>query len=181
MHRRSQLFVAVLFAVFSSHAALGQTTKPGKVEPVDYRKLKELMPERVAGLKRTSNEGERVAFGELTVANARADYSKDSDEADAPNVNIEIVDYGANPQMAEALAMWSQQELDRAGDDGYERTRKIAGFPALEKYTNEGKSGELTAFVAGRYIVTIRTTNLDSDELVKIGEKLDLKKLAALK
>jgi hypothetical protein len=154
---------------------------PAKVQPVDYRKLKELMPETLAGQKRTSNEGQKLAMGEFALSNAHAQYSGDADAADAPHISVEIVDYGAQPQVAEGMAIWANMEIDREGDDGYERTRKLGDHPAHEQYHNEGQSGQLMIFVGQRFLVTVSTTRIPAEQLAVIGQALPLDKLASLR
>src|SRR5215211_676002 len=45
---------------------------PAKKPPIDFRKLKEMMPAELAGVKRSELSGEKVSIGELIVSTARA-------------------------------------------------------------------------------------------------------------
>ena len=150
-------------------------------DPVDFRKLKEVLPAELLGIKRTEASGEKNAMGEFKISHAQGSYVKNADKDDAPRIDVNITDYSATKGMADAMASWSKMEVDRESDGGYEKTTKVAGFPAIETYQNDGKSGSLQVFVAGRFIVQVSTTNVPPDQLKKIGEELKLEKLAELK
>jgi hypothetical protein len=150
-------------------------------EPVDFRKLKELLPAELAGIKRTDAKGERTAFGELKLSVARGEYYKEVENGDSPSINIEITDFGATKGMAEAMTYWTQLDIDQEGDGGYEKSKKINGHAALEKFQTEGKSGSLQIFVANRFLVNITSNHVGVEEFRKIGEALKLDDLAALK
>jgi hypothetical protein len=156
-------------------------SQPTVSEPMDFRKLKELLPAEVAGVKRTEATGEKNAFGDFKVSTARGTYAKDQEKDDAPRIDVEISDYAATKGMAEGMAFWTKMEVDRDGDTGYEKTTKVAGQPAMESYQTEGKSGHLQVFVANRYMVQVNTQNVPVEQFKKIGEELKLEKLAALK
>jgi hypothetical protein len=155
-------------------------SQPAKVEAVDYKKLKELMPAEVAGLKRTDNSGEKNKIGDFQLSQAKATYTKEAD--DAPRVTIEIIDYGSAPGMSEGIAAWTQLEVDRDSDSGHEKTLKIKDkYAAYETFQKDGQSGNLQIYVAKRYIVTIATSNLPAEQLQKTAEAISLDKLEALK
>ena len=149
---------------------------------VDFRRLKEMMPEELVGLKRTDNSGEKISMGEYKVSVARADYGKENDESEnPPSINVEVTDFGATPSMGEAMAVWAKLDIDQEGDDGYQKTVKYADQPGMENFQTDGKHGTLQIYVANRYIISITTSNLDAENLKKIAEAYPLKKLAELK
>ena len=78
-------------------------------------------------------------------------------------------------------AAWSQLEIDKESDEGYEKTLKVAGHPAFETWQKEGKSGNIQVYVAKRFIVTVQTTGLASEKAQEVAKALPLDKLAALK
>jgi hypothetical protein len=169
------------FAVAQDAAQQAPASQPAKVQPVDYRKLKELLPADAAGQKRSRHEGEKVSIGEFVFTKATADYAKEEPAETDPNVTIEIMDYGASPQMAAIVSAWQQLDIDKESDGGYEKTTKIKDQPAYEQYRNDGKSGEVQIWVASRYHVNVRTTNLSSDDLKKLVQTLPIEKLKELK
>jgi hypothetical protein len=154
-----------------------------KVETVDFRKLKELMPAELHGLKRTANNGEKNKVGEFSITQARATYGKggDDDNEKAPRIEVEVTDYSAT-QMAQGLAAaWSAVEIDKESDDGFEKTVKIAGNPGHLTWQKEDKQGTMQLLVGNRYIVNLHTFNIPSEQINKIAEALPLAKLAELK
>ncbi len=154
--------------------------KPAKKEVVDFRKLKEIMPEKLGGLKRTECTGEKIKAGEMTLSTAKARYAPEAEKDDAPNIRIEIIDYSGAGEMAQGMAIWSKMEIDKETDNGYERTVKISGHPGFETWNQEDKSGNLHIFVAGRFIMNIQTENLPAEQIKKTAEAFPLDKLAKL-
>jgi hypothetical protein len=155
------------------------TTQPAK-EPVDYKKLKELLPDTLVDLKRTDAKGQKIATGEFKISQAQGTYGpKEGDNP--PTIDLQIVDYGAAPGVAEGMAVWAKLDIDQESDSGYEKTTKIGGYPALIQFQNDGKHGTLQIFVADQFLVTVESHNLADDQFKKIGDALPLDKLAALK
>jgi hypothetical protein len=148
---------------------------------VDYKKLKEQLPETLGGIKRTEASGQKTGLGDFKVSQAHGTYVKDKEKDDSPRIELQIQDFGGNKQMIEGLSYWTKLEMDKEGDDGFQKTLKIQDYPAMQEYRNEGKSGTLTLLVGERFFVTVNTTNLTADEFKKLGDELKLKDLAALK
>lgn len=158
---------------------------PKKTEPVDFRKLKELLPSTLLGLKRANAEGQKTKVGDFSMSTATATYEgakKDGDnaDADAPHIEVTIVDYSGT-QAGDLAAAWAQADIDKETDGGYEKTLKVAGNPAYETWQSEGKSGALQLYVGKRYIVTVNATGLEKEKTVEAAKALPLDKLAALK
>ena len=171
-------------AAAATNVARAEDPKPAKAaSTVDFRKLKELMPAELNGLKRTEHNGEKNAFGTVSVSTAKAEYrkNKDQDDEKEPSISIEVVDYGGI-EMAKGLAMaWTMAEIDKESDEGYEKTVKVKGHPGMETWHKEGKNGNVQVLVGNRYILTVDTTNIPSEQVLKIVESFPLDKLAALK
>jgi hypothetical protein len=154
-----------------------------KATSVDLRKLKELLPAELNNLKRTEHNGEKNAFGGMSVSTAKAEYKKNKDQDDEkePSINVELIDYGG-VEFAKGLAMaWTMTEVDKESDSGYEKTVKIKGNPGMETWEKEGKRGRVQVLVGNRFILTVETTNIPSEQVMKVVEALPLDKIAALK
>lgn len=148
------------------------------VDPIDFRKLKELMPEKIAGMSRTEATGEKSGAMGFTVSTAQAKYKGDGDE----NLDIEIVDTGGIAGVSTmALAGWSMAEIDKETTSGYEKTTKIEGYKAFEKYDSNEKSGELNVLVADRFVVNVQGNHITVDQLKDALKDLDLTKLGNMK
>jgi hypothetical protein len=159
--------------------AMGLAMNGGqKVEPVNFRELKALLPEEFGGFKRKESKGEKNGAMGLTISEASARY----DGPDGANLRIKILDVGslAGP-MAMGLAGWASMEIDRESDDGYEKTTTFQGYKAVEKYHNSNKHGELKVLLASRFMVEVDGHQMKMDEVKSAAGKLDLKKLEGLK
>ncbi|WP_254562772.1 hypothetical protein [Dyadobacter diqingensis] len=161
---------------FADKAKDMQNKEP--VDPVDFRKLKELLPEKAAGLSRKEASGEKNGAMGFTISRAEARYSDESNTS----VHVEIFDTGGVAGVATmALAAWTMADIDKETENGYEKTTKIEGYKGFEKYNNESKSGEINVLVADRFVVNVNGDNLTMDQLKSILADIDLDKLSDLK
>lgn len=152
-------------------------SQPVKKDAVDFRKLKELLPDAIGGVKRSDAEGSKQAIGEMKISQAEASFSEEGKEGSA---NLTIVDYGAMPGTAQAMTSWSTLEIDEEGDTNYRKTYKINGYHALENYDKENKSGEIVLLVGDRFVVTLNINDLPGETLKQAAEAMKLKELEAL-
>ena len=161
---------------FADKAKDMQSKEP--VDPVDFRKLKELLPETIEGLTRKESSGEKNGAMGFTISRAEAKYTGDADAS----VHVEIFDTGGVAGVATmALAAWTMADIDKETDNGYEKTTKLEGYKGFEKYNNDNKSGELNVLVGDRYVVNVNGNNVTMDKLKSILANLDLHKLSDLK
>ncbi|MDB5323306.1 MAG: transposase [Phycisphaerales bacterium] len=151
-----------------------------KTEAVDFRKLKELMPAELNGLKRSECNGERNKIGDMSISQVTATYKK-GDEEGAQKIEVQVMDY-SNLEMAKGMAAaWTTIEIDKESDNGFEKTIKIKDNPGFLTWQKDGKHGQVQLLVGGRYVVSVQTDNIPSDQVIKVAEALPLDKLAALK
>jgi hypothetical protein len=176
------VMAAVLVGTFQ-FASAGEpppASQPAKKPPVDFRKLKEVVPAELAGVKRSSNEGEKINIGELNISQVNAQFQKAEAAENDPSVTLQIVDYASAPEMGNVMTAWQQMNVDKESDNGFERTTKYKEQPAYETYQNEGKSGNVQIWVASRFYVNVQTTNLTAEQMKKLVESLPLEKLVEL-
>lgn len=161
---------------FADKAKNMQNKEP--VDPVDFRKLKELLPEKAAGLSRKEASGEKNGAMGFTISRAEAKYADESNTS----VHVEIFDTGGVAGVATmALAAWTMADIDKETETGYEKTTKIEGYKGYEKYNNESKSGEINVLVADRFVVNVNGDNVTMDQLKGILADMNLDKLSDLK
>ena len=166
-------------------AALGDATRQlGKalggsaaIEPVDHRELQALLPESVAGLKRTGSEGSRSNLVGITASHAQADYG----DGKGANLSIEITDMGSLTGVAALAFAWVSIDIDRQSDRGYERTSMIGGRKAYERYSKDERKGELDVLAASRFIVSVKGTGMDMKSFKDVVAKIDIDRLEKLK
>ncbi len=112
-----------------------------KVEPVDFRELKGLLPEKIGELERKNVSGEKSAAFGMNISRTEADYL--SPESDV-NVSLEITDLGSLKGLTVMTGFaWAFGEFDKETDTGYERTTTFDGFKAMEEYDFPSKSGKI--------------------------------------
>lgn len=147
------------------------------VEPIDFRKLKEHLPESVGGIQRTDAKGSKQSFGEAKVSQAEGQYQPEEGESSA---NITIIDYGGIPGMAEGMAAWTKIDIDNESDDEYSKTVTYGTYKGMETYNTKDKHGSLQLLVADRLIVTITLDHIEPAEFAKTVEAMKLAELESL-
>jgi hypothetical protein len=148
-----------------------------KVELVDFRELKALLPADLAGLKRGEASGEKSGAMGFSVSKAEATYDNDQ----GASIDIEMTDMGGlNNFAAMAQFAWAMHEIDRETDRGYEKTSTFSGHKAYEEYDRENKSGKIQIMVKGRIMVEVRGSSVEMDAIKAAAKQIDLKKLEGL-
>ena len=156
----------------------GQNAAGPRVEPVNFRDLKALLPETLPGFKRTQAKGEKAGAMGMVVSQADADYSGDG----GAHLDVKLVDVGslAGP-LALGMASWASVEIDRETETGYEKSTVLGGNKAFEKYDTRSRRGEIKILVGGRFIAEVKGRNVKVDDIKAAVGQLDLAKLATLK
>jgi len=159
---------------------LNKEMEEGKeYEVVDFRLLKDMLPEQVGPLPRTSATGEKNSGMGFTISETQGKYTL---EDTGQRVEIEIKDMGSMKGWAGLAAWgWTMAEVDKETDTGYERTIEYKGHKGFEEYDNESQDGKIEVFVAKRYMVSVHGWDVPMD-LVKEGlDEVDVGKLEDMK
>ena len=150
-----------------------------KVEPVDFRELKALLPETIGNLKRSNLEGEKVAAMGMNISNANADYSEAETNV---SIDLKITDLGSVSGLSGLAAYgWYMVDIDKENDNGYEKTMTYKGNKGYEKYNNEYKDGEISILVAKRFVIEANGNNISMDQLKAAVDMIDIGKLESWK
>ncbi|MCH8620233.1 Yip1 family protein [Undibacterium sp. TS12] len=158
-------------------AALGTVLGAGgTAEVVDKDKLKALLPETIANLKRTSIEGEKSAMGEFKISKADARYSDENGH----QIHVTITDTGGSKMFASMFA-WGMMEQDKETDSGYEKMGKVNGRPTMERFQKNGPSGEYSLLVGGRFLVETKGDNVDMTTIKTASAAVGYDKLEGMK
>lgn len=159
-------------------AAMGAANGGKKVETVDYKILKDMLPGEVGGMKRTEANGEKTAAMGMQVSNATGTYSDNQGK----NATIKITDIGSLTGLAGMAAYaWAATDMDRESDTGYEKTAMFNGYKSHEKWDKASNSGELSVLVGGRFVAEASGYGVDMNALKDALTKIDLKKLDGMK
>lgn len=150
-----------------------------KVNPVDFRELKSLLPEQIGNLKRKNASGEKTSAMGINISKAEADYS---DEQGNKSIDVEITDLGSVSGLTGFAAYgWYMADIDKETENGYERTFMYKGNKGYEKYNNDSQDGEISVLVAKRFVAEIRGSNVSMDELKAALDMIDIGKLEGMK
>lgn len=166
-------------AAKSVDEAMKQLSEGQTVEPVDFQKLKELVPEKLAGLPRRDIQGEKAGAMGFTISQVQAEFGTDDGEKE---LEVSITDPGSlTGMMGMTYAAWLSAEVERESADGYEKTTTFNGYKAYERYNKPDKNGELNIIVGNRFIVRLEGSDMNMDDIRKAANSLDLGKLERLK
>jgi hypothetical protein len=151
-------------------------------EPIDFRRLQELLPENVVGIARSGMEGERSGAMGMTVSQATGTYEGEANaEGVAPRLTVKIADLGGIGAAAMFGAAWTMASIDRESERDYERTTEINDQPAYIKYDRESHYGNFQAFVAGRFLVEVDGSNVSDEQLRDALTSVDFRRLEGMK
>jgi len=150
-----------------------------EVEVVNFRKLKELLPEELDDLKRTNSSGEKTnAFG-INVSKAEGEYKSEDNKQ---KIKITIMDMGSMKGLAGMTAFaWSWAEIDKESDDGFERTFEYKGHKAYEKYNTNYQDGEVQVLVAKRFMIEISGNDIPMEKIHSALDEVNIGDLESMK
>ncbi len=159
-------------------AALGAANGGKKVDVVEYKVLKDMLPESIGNMKRTSANGEKTAAMGMQVSNAEGRYENDQNGG----VTVKLTDIGSMTGLAGMAAYaWAATDIERESDNGYEKTSTFNGFKSHERWEKSSNSGEISVLVGGRFVAEASGYNTSMDALKDALGKIDLKKLEGMK
>lgn len=147
----------------------------GNTKPVDYERLKELIPE-LGGWERSGLKGQQTTMG-ISVSTAEAHYKK----GDA-SLKLQITDTSFSKMVLAPFMMFARAGYSERSDDGYKKGITLASYPGFESWEKGSKRGEVNLLVADRFLVNAEGDEVDSTEPARqLVQAVDLKKLSGLK
>ncbi len=158
--------------------AAGGVVGSGSFDPIDFRKLKEALPQELAGFEKGDSSGEKNnAFG-ISVSEAKQSFrSADGSKS----VRFEITDPGSLAGPFALANMWMNVEIDKETSDGYEKTASVGGRKLHEKWNKSGKHGEVQTVVGNRFMVEVDARGIDMSDVKALLSKVDIAKLESMK
>jgi hypothetical protein len=156
-------------------AAEGFTTNRKPVPPVAFRELIDFLPTKMPGMKADEPKGETTTAGSWQYSQAEVDFRSEDGKRSA---DVGIFDYAHIPMLYVPFTMLLNMNVARESTEGYEKSVKVKGYPAFEKWGKNGNS-EIVVLVGDRFIVKSDTRGLGEGSGKQIVEKLDLTGLAA--
>jgi hypothetical protein len=147
-----------------------------RVDPVDFRTLRQLLPESLPDMRRSNTEGENQQAIGVKTSTAKADYQG----AQGTTIHLEIADMsGVSGLMDVAGAL--VQNTTSESDAGFEKDVAIGGRSVHEKYDYKSKKGDLTVMLAKRFQVELTGDGVEMSALERALGKVDLARLESMK
>lgn len=143
-----------------------------EVEIVNFRVLKDRLPDNIGGAARENAEGQTTGFAGFKISTANATYKTDDKK-----IEVNITDTGGLGSAMMNIADWSKLEIDKESDEGYERTTTINGNKAFQKYNNKTGSSELAVLIDERFLVALNGKNVEMSALEAALDDMDLEGL----
>jgi hypothetical protein len=148
------------------------------VETVDFRKLKELLPARTAGMEQVDASGEKTAAFGVKVSEATGRYEAGDGKT---FMTIRIVDLGGVSALTAMMGAWAVTDLDRETDHTYERTTTYSGHRAYEEYDTRAKRGSFQVLVSKRFMVEVHANGVEMGRIKEAMSSVDIGRLEAMK
>jgi hypothetical protein len=155
-------------------AAEGFTNRK-PVPPIAFRELMEFLPTKVSGMKADEPKGETTTAGSWRYSQAEAGFRS---EDGSRRLEVGIFDYAHIPFLYIPFNMVLNMNVSRESTEGYEKSVKVEGYPALEKWSKNGSS-EIVVLVGDRFIVKADARGLGEGSARKVVEDMDLDDLAS--
>jgi len=144
-------------------------------EAVDFRELKKLLPEELAGLKRSSRSGQKTGAMGFNLSVAEAVY-----EGEGGKLEVVLTDFAGMGRAMLGMVPWAELEIDKETETGYERTTTIKGYKAFEEYDNQSKQGKVSIIADGRFVIAIEGANVEADVMREALDGIDLEALSTM-
>jgi hypothetical protein len=179
MTLRLCVVTSLAVAIFGAPIAATSGQSP-TVTPVAPTALQKLLPSADGWTSTPIRANQIVMSPEATYTFANVTMMKDE-----WRVKVQVSDTGGSSDSLTALAMvviCPPSDYTAESPEQTIKRKQIDGAPAAEMWNGNKNSGEITAVVAGRFVVTVDSSNVDSlQTLREIFAKIDLKAVAALK
>ena len=145
------------------------------MDPVSFRDLQTIFPD-LDGWEKA--EADRRAYdGAVPVLAGRSALPERRSAARDQNCRL-----GIQSAAVHAVRDVHASGYEKETSTGYEKSTTVGGQPGWEKWNIEGKDGEVNAFVAKRFILTVQGRNVEDIKVLHdVVGKLDLARLAAMK
>ncbi len=131
-------------------------------------KMKELLPEPLAGWKAEEASAQAVA---TAVFGGGVTVSRDYHRGPA-KVSVEIV--SDSPVLQSVMMMLNNPMFAGAGGG---KLQTINGQRAIVKYDANGKNGEINIVAAGKFMITVKGQKVSREDLVAYAAAVDYKRL----
>ena len=139
------------------------------VTPINFRKLKELLPDRMLNMPRTKHSGESAGAVGMKFSSAEARYQ----EGDK-RLNVKLIDFAGIGMATMGMAAWATMEIDREDDNGYERTSNWNNFRAYEKCRTDDKFCSLKLYNEKGILAELDGYGIPVADLKKAAEQLNI-------
>lgn len=145
-----------------------KTEELKKLKPLDLSQLKSLLPEELAGVKRT-NYNTSSAAG---YAVAEGEYRKD----DTTDLKLVVYDCAGEAGAGwYAMTYWGQMNVQQESEHEYTKTADFKGVKAIEHYNKDAKESSLTYVSNDRLLVVLTGHNMELAALKDAAEGLNFK------
>ncbi len=175
MRLRYKLSLLIFTASFLiSWLALGALQQQKPVDPVNFRELLFFLVDLPGWVADDKPEGATISYGEYKISQAQRSYS-----AGDKSLSVTVVDGAYVPMAYSNFQMYKTFEMDTS--EQYAKGTTFKGYPGVESYEYEPKTGFLMVMVADRFLVTVEGDPVDNlDEIKEVAEHLPWSELAAL-
>jgi len=149
------------------------------VDPVNFQSLLPLLPAAPAGWTAAAPEGSTTTLPEYKVTVVHGQYQRAAtDSTPEASVTVDMSDGGFSEAIAAPFQMMAM--MSHESTSGYQKGITIAGHPAFETWDNNSRHAQIQVLVAGRFLLSLSSYQIDAAELRAWAEGMDIAALADL-
>lgn len=162
-----------------AHKAAEDYSNLAEKEPVEQSALKEWLPDKINGFKRTKySTGQLKSSG---VASLNSEFTDADDNKEG--FTLEVIDGGGSlgSAMVAAAMRKVDSEQEEETEHGYKRTTEKNGYKVYEEQDDQRNTSGLELIEGKRFYVKLKGKNMTADDLWSVIEHLNLNALSSLK
>jgi len=141
-------------------------------EPINFRVLKEALPQKFNGATITDSEGETSGAAGFSISKTSGKYVFGNS-----TLKVELIDAGGIGMAKMAFAAWSLANIDKETSRGYEKTGDYNGNKTYEKCNYKTSHCEVNVMLAERFFLNITGIQTDVEIIKKYIDKVDVEAL----
>lgn len=146
------------------------------VEIVNWRELKEFLPNKVNGLALNGDiDGQTSKMFGFQFSSVEASY-KDGSE----RIEIKVIDCGNAGSIVKMFASWADGNIESDTSDGYAKSTEYRGHRAFETYEDKTEKGSFSVLVNDRFVIVSEGRQVKMGDLKKAMDDISFRKIEKL-
>ncbi len=140
------------------------------VDPVHFSDLVDWLPNAPGGWTREDPEGSTTSMGEFRISQAETTYRRGDSRID-----LSLIDSAYNPALYAPFLLAAS--FSQESTSSYDKGVTFGSHPGRESFTYTTQSGSLAVLVERRFILEIKGSGIEANELRQWWDRLNIGQL----